>query len=113
MRGVQCIMVRTYIIITICLTSLLTGCSHISSPEVSLNRKTAVGLIPTEITWNHKKYAVTGENVSNSIGKQLGKSDYNKQIGQRVIYQIKGKDSSKEIAIGQLSNTYFRAVAER
>jgi hypothetical protein len=80
---------------------VLAGC-HQSSPE-----RMEIGPVPAEVTWNKHIYIVTGESVI-KVGKKIGiaKSTF----GERDVYQIPGKNSTKEIAVNQIKNIFFKAV---
>jgi len=63
-----------------------------------------VGPVPTEITWNKLRYKVTGEAIE-QVNEKLGESN-GAQV--RDIYRIK---PSVEVAVAQLGDTYFKAIA--
>lgn len=67
-----------------------------------------VGPIPTYVIW-HKQHYIMTEKVVNSIGEKLGiteKTSLSKI--NKSVYQIKGHDPKKEIAIEQKKNLYYK-----
>lgn len=73
-------------------------------------RFTEPGMIPTFIIWKGIKYNVTGT-TTKDLGEKLGVSEQAAGTVPRTVYKVNGYSPEREVAIAQLSNLYFKAVA--
>lgn len=94
-----------FIIITIVIIVISTYTSQYR------NRIKEPGAVPVWVKWNNKTYNITGKTTV-SVGKKLGVSESTSTRSQRDLYSIPNVNSDKEIAIEQLGDQYFQAVAK-
>ncbi|MET3290271.1 hypothetical protein EDM56_09375 [Brevibacillus fluminis] len=92
---------------------LLTGSSEIVPGQESLPAsQEELGPIPAEVVWDGKTYAVSDQQLpTREIGTHLGQASFIR--GTRMVYEIKGSNSSDQLAIKQMGKYYLLATSRR